>query len=65
MEQAKAPTRLPVVLTEREVNALLDRVCGTQGLIARLLYGSGMRLLEALRLRVKDLDFERREILIR
>jgi len=65
VEQAKAPTRLPVVLTEREVNALLDRVSGTQGLIARVLYGSGMRLLEALRLRVKDLDFERREILVR
>jgi integron integrase len=65
VEPAKVPRRLPVVLTEREVDALLNCGCGTPGLIARLLYGTGMRLLEALRLRVKDLDFERREILIR
>jgi integron integrase len=65
VEKAKTPERLPVVLTEREVEALLTHVTGTQGLIARLLYGSGMRLLEAVRLRVKDLDFARREILIR
>src|SRR5262245_31206675 len=65
VEQARASTRLPVVLTEREVQSVLNHACGTPGLIARLLYGTGMRLLEAARLRVKDLDFERREILIR
>jgi len=65
VETAKTPERLPVVLTEREVEALLNHISGTQGLIARLLYGSGMRLLEAVRLRVKDVDFARREILIR
>jgi integron integrase len=65
VEAAKIPQRLPVVLTEREVDAVLARIPGTLGLVARLLYGSGMRLLEGVRLRVKDLDFERREILIR
>ena len=62
---AKTPQRLPVVLTEDEVRRLLAGMRGTPRLIANLLYGSGLRLLEALRLRVKDLDFERREILIR
>ena len=65
VESAKRGQRLPVVLTEDEVAALLDRMSGTTGLIARLLYGSGLRLLEAARLRVKDLDFERLEILVR
>jgi integron integrase len=65
VERAKPSKRLPVVLTEGEVDALLARMSGIQGLIARLLYGSGMRLMEAVRLRVKDLDFRRREILIR
>ncbi|GAA4426687.1 integron integrase [Acidovorax lacteus] len=63
--QAKAPKRLPVVLTPSEVRDLLLHMNGTTGLIARLLYGTGMRLLEALRLRVKDVEFARREILIR
>mgnify|MGYP005989960353 FL=1 len=63
--QAKAPKRLPVVLTPTEVRELLMHMQGTTGLIARLLYGTGMRLLEALRLRVKDVEFARREILIR
>jgi integrase len=54
-----------VVLTVREVAAVLNRISGTNGLIARLLYGSGLRLMEAVRLRVKDVDFERREILVR
>jgi integron integrase len=65
VEGAKTPERLPVVLTEREVDAVLVRIGGAQGMIARLLYGSGMRLLEAVRLRVKDVDFGRKEILIR
>ena len=63
--QAKAPKRLPVVLTATEVRALLMHMQGTTGLIAQLLYGTGMRLLEALRLRVKDVEFARREIVIR
>ena len=63
--QAKAPKRLPVVLTPSEVRDLLMHMNGTTGLIARLLYGTGMRLLEALRLRVKDMEFARREIVVR
>lgn len=65
LTRARAPKRLPVVLTPGEVRAVLDRMQGTQRLIATLLYGSGMRLLECMRLRVKDVDFERREITIR
>ncbi len=62
---AQRPQRLPVVLTVTEVKAILDRLSGTHGLLARLLYGTGMRLMEGFRLRVKDLDFEQRQILIR
>ncbi len=62
---AKASRRLPVVLTPREVGAMLAEMSGTTGLLASLLYGTGMRLLEALRLRVKDIEFERRELLVR
>lgn len=62
---AKRPLRLPVVLTHAEVKAVLERLRGTHRLLASLLYGTGMRLMEGLRLRVKDLDFERREILVR
>jgi len=65
VEQARAPRRLPVVLTTEEVHDLLSRVDGTPGLILRLLYGTGMRIMECLRLRVKDVDFVRHEILIR
>lgn len=63
--QAKAPKRLPVVLRQDEVQALLTRLDGTQWLLASLLYGSGLRIMEALRLRVKDIDFVRQEILVR
>lgn len=63
--EAKTARRLPVVLTQREVAALLAELNGTMWLIASLLYGTGMRVLEGLRLRVKDIDFERREIIIR
>jgi len=65
VEQAKAPKRLPVVMTTSEVRAVLDRMRGTYGLMGRLLYGTGMRLMECVRLRVKDVDFERREIIVR
>ena len=61
---AKDPRRLPVVLTPSEVRALLHELEGTLGLVAALLYGTGMRLLEGLRLRVKDVEFERREELL-
>jgi len=61
---AKAPGRVPVVLT-REVRAVLGRMRGTARLVALLLYGSGLRVLEALTLRVKDIDFGRGEIVVR
>ena len=63
--QAKAPKRLPVVLTVGEVQSLLSRLSGTHGLMASLLYGGGLRLMEAVRLRVKDVEFSRREIIVR
>lgn len=63
--QAKGIRRLPTVLNLGETQRLLDQTRGSTGLVIRLLYGSGLRLLEALRLRVKDVDFERREILVR
>jgi integron integrase len=63
--QAKAPKRLPVVLTVSEVQSVLSHLSGTHALIASLLYGGGMRLMEAVRLRVKDVDFARHEILVR
>lgn len=62
---AKNRKRLPVVLTPREVRELLNAMNGPMWLITSLLYGTGMRLLECLRLRIKDIEFERREILIR
>lgn len=65
IQRAKKPRRLPVVLTRREVQALLDEMSGVHWLMASLLYGTGMRLMECARLRVKDVDFERRELLIR
>ena len=57
--------RVPVVLTREEVRRLLGEMSGTAQLVARLLYGTGMRLLEGLRLRVKDLDFETGEVVVR
>lgn len=65
VERAKAPKRLPVVLSRAEVQAVLGRLQGTHWLIASLLYGTGMRLMECLRLRVKDVDFGCGEILVR
>jgi integron integrase len=62
---AKSARRLPVVLTEEEVRALLAQLKGVHWLLASLLYGAGLRLMEALRLRVKDIDFARREIIVR
>lgn len=63
--RAKRPQRLPTVLTPAEVSRVLDGMEGTHALMARLLYGTGMRLMECLRLRVKDVDLIRWEITIR
>lgn len=63
--RARRPQRLPVVLTQTEVASVLAQLEGSVWLVASLLYGSGMRLMEALRLRVKDVEFSRLEILIR
>lgn len=62
---AKKPKRLPVVLTRDEVRALLAKMSGTPKLAALLLYGGGLRLLEALRLRVKDIDLGAKQITVR
>ena len=63
--RAKRPQRLPSVLTPNEVQRLLAQLDGVRAVMGKLLYGTGMRLMECLRLRVKDLDLERREIVIR
>jgi integron integrase len=62
--RAKGPARFPVVLTHEEVRKVLSQIDGVPHLVCRLLYGSGLRLLECLRLRVKDVDFGRNEILV-
>lgn len=62
---AKRAKRLPVVLSRREVQALLAELSGLNLLICQLLYGAGLRVSEALRLRIKDLDFDRSEITVR
>jgi integron integrase len=63
--RARRSQRLPVVLSRAEVQRLLDVMEGTPGLIARTLYGTGLRLMEGLQLRVKDLDFERGQVVVR
>ena len=63
--RAKGPTRLPAVLTRDEVRAILSRIHGAPRLMATLLYGSGLRLLECCRLRVKDVDLARNQIMVR
>jgi integron integrase len=63
--RAKRPKRLPTVLTKAEVRQVLESMSGTHQLMAKLLYGSGLRLMECLRLRVKDLDFAQRQIIVR
>jgi integron integrase len=65
MVRAKGPRRLPVVLTRQEVHDLLAALDGISWMMGTLLYGSGLRLMECLRLRVKDLDFDRGEVLVR
>jgi integron integrase len=63
--RAKRPQRLPVVLTKEEVKKVIDRMSGAPRLMAILLYGGGLRLMECCRLRVKDIDFSRNEIVVR
>ena len=63
--RAKKPKRLPVVLTRDEVHSILNSMNGTTRLVSCLLYGSGLRLLDGLRLRVQDIDFAANELLIR
>lgn len=63
--RARRPARLPTVLSPAEVEAVLTHLEGTFRIVAQLLYGSGLRLMEALRLRIKDVDFEYAQILVR
>jgi integron integrase len=63
--RARRPHRLPVVLTRAEVRQVLERMPGTRRLMAELLYGSGLRLLECLQLRVKDADYGNRQLVVR
>jgi integron integrase len=63
--RARRPERLPVVLTRDEVRAVIERLDGVPRLMGMLLYGAGLRLLECCRLRVKDLDFARNQIIVR
>lgn len=65
MIRAKRPRRLPVVLAREEIDRLLAAMEGPPRLMAALLYGTGMRLMECVRLRVKDIDFSRNEIVVR
>lgn len=65
LDRPKQPRRLPVVLTRQEVRQMLARMEGCAGLMATLLYGTGMRLMECARLRVKDVDLARGEITVR
>jgi integron integrase len=65
LPRAKHPERLPIVFSRTEVRAVLAHVHGQHWLMASLLYGTGLRLMECVRLRVKDVDFEYRQILVR
>jgi len=63
--RARKPKRLPVVLTREEVKAILGSLTSDKWLMASLMYGSGLRLMECLRLRIQDIDFARNEIIVR
>jgi integron integrase len=65
VQKARKPARLPVVFTREEVRLVLARLDGTKWLMASLLYGAGLRLMECLRLRVKDVDFAANQIIVR
>src|SRR5262245_46158835 len=63
--RAKQPQRLPTVLTREEVTRVLDAMTGVHQLMAKLLYGSGLRLMECVRLRIKDVDFAQQQLIVR
>jgi integron integrase len=65
VQRAKKPSRLPLVFTREEVKAILAQLTHTNWLMASLLYGSGLRLMECLRLRIKDVDFEYQQLTVR
>lgn len=65
VEQVSASTPKPVVLTQGEVRSVVNQLEGVNALVVRLIYGTGLRIEEAMILRVKDLDFERREVIVR
>src|SRR5439155_4901359 len=65
VERVTKPARLPVVLTKEEVSAVLKQMSGELRFMAELLYGSGLRLMECVRLRVKDVDFGYNQIVVR
>lgn len=65
ISKAKRPRKLPVVLSKDEVKVILNRLDGKNALMAKLLYGAGLRLMECLRLRIKDIDFYYRQITVR
>jgi len=65
MERAKRPERLPTVLSKAEVTRVLAAMSGAYGLMAKIIYGCGLRLMECVRLRVKDIDFGRNQIAVR
>jgi integrase len=65
VERARQSRKLPVVFTKLEASAVIAQMSGESQLIAGLLYGSGLRIMEAVRLRVKDIDFSRNEITVR
>jgi integron integrase len=65
MERAKRPKRLPTVLTQEEAGRILDVMAGIQDLMAKLIYGCGLRLMECVRLRVKDIDFQQNQVIVR
>src|SRR5438105_3989257 len=65
VQRARPSRRLPVVFTQAEARAVISQMKGARRLIAGLLYGSGLRIMEAVRLRIKDIDFEREEITVR
>jgi site-specific recombinase XerD len=64
MERARRPKRLPAVLSQKEVEQVLANITGKKGLMAKLLYGCGLRLVECLRLRVKDIDFDMNQVVV-
>ncbi|HRW04491.1 MAG TPA: tyrosine-type recombinase/integrase, partial [Caldilineaceae bacterium] len=63
--RAKKEKHLPTVLTKDEVRQVIEHMSGLHQLMAQLLYGSGMRLMECMRLRIKDIDFERHQLMVR